>query len=122
MKQYSILFLFCVQSLLAFKVPVPNVKFGYENKNIFKMDFNFREAEKSLKKTLLSLAIIPLLLASTPSSAYADDANPIQSYYWGVGCFWHTQHEFINAEKTILGRTDEQLTVRKNFISVCEWL
>jgi hypothetical protein len=27
-------------------------------------------------------------------------------YYFGAGCFWHMQYEFIQAERTILGRTD----------------
>ena len=30
--------------------------------------------------------------------------------YFGVGCFWHVQHEFVEAEKSILGRSDKQLT------------
>lgn len=30
--------------------------------------------------------------------------------YFGVGCFWHVQHEFVDAERSILGRPDEQLT------------
>ena len=30
--------------------------------------------------------------------------------YFGVGCFWHVQHEFVNAEKLILGRSDKQVT------------
>jgi hypothetical protein len=111
MKQCSLVFLFCVHSLLAFKVPVPQIKFGYESKNIFKTEFSVKEVEVSLKNTLLSMAIIPFLLSSSPSSAFADEAKDVQ-VYWGVGCFWHTQHEFINAEKTLLGRTDEQLTVR----------
>lgn len=29
---------------------------------------------------------------------------------WGNGCFWHVQHELIQAEKKILGRTDDELT------------
>jgi len=60
------------------------------------------------------MAIIPLMLAASPSSAFADEAKDVQ-VYWGVGCFWHTQHEFINAEKTLLGRTDEQLTSRAGY-------
>ena len=30
--------------------------------------------------------------------------------YFGVGCFWHVQHEFVEAEKNILGRTNKELT------------
>lgn len=30
--------------------------------------------------------------------------------YFGVGCFWHVQHEFVDAEKQILKRADNELT------------
>ena len=30
--------------------------------------------------------------------------------YFGAGCFWHFQHEFIEAERQILKRNDESLT------------
>jgi peptide methionine sulfoxide reductase MsrA len=36
-----------------------------------------------------------------------DNTIPV---YFGVGCFWHVQHEFVNAEKTILGRTNKELS------------
>jgi len=32
--------------------------------------------------------------------------------YFGCGCFWHVQHEFVEAEKRILGRSDQELTAR----------
>lgn len=31
--------------------------------------------------------------------------------YFGVGCFWHVQHELVGAERKILSRGDDQLTV-----------
>ena len=33
--------------------------------------------------------------------------------YFGVGCFWHVQHEFVEAERSLLDRTDGELTVLK---------
>ena len=33
----------------------------------------------------------------------------------GCGCFWHVQHEFVQAERNILGRTDGQLTSRAGY-------
>ena len=27
-----------------------------------------------------------------------------------MGCFWHVQHEFVEAEKKILGRTNSEVT------------
>lgn len=35
--------------------------------------------------------------------------------YFGVGCYWHIQHEFVQAERDILGRTDLQLTARTGY-------
>jgi hypothetical protein len=35
---------------------------------------------------------------------------PLEDVYFGVGCFWHIQHEFIQAERDLLGRGDAQLT------------
>lgn len=35
--------------------------------------------------------------------------------YFGVGCYWHIQHEFVQAERSILGRTDPQLTSRAGY-------
>jgi len=32
------------------------------------------------------------------------------SLYFGVGCFWHIQHEFVMAERSILERDDRHLT------------
>lgn len=40
--------------------------------------------------------------AASPTSAV-----PV---YFGVGCFWHVQHEFVVAEQKILSRSSNQLT------------
>lgn len=42
------------------------------------------------------------LLAALCGISAAQD--PSISVYFGSGCFWHVQHEFIKAEETILGR------------------
>jgi hypothetical protein len=33
-----------------------------------------------------------------------------QDVYFGVGCFWHIQHEFVVAERELLRRSDAELT------------
>ena len=99
--------LLLLTSVTALKVSVP--KLNFNNFNAVKI--SMQEIQIDLKKSFLSLAVVPLLLASTSSVAFADEAKDVQQFYWGVGCFWHAQHEFINAEKTVLGRSDEQLTV-----------
>eukprot|EP01035_Chromulina_nebulosa_P017363 gene17363-22911_t len=42
----------------------------------------------------------------------ADQINqsPQVSLYFGVGCFWHVQHEFISWERELLSRSDDQLS------------
>lgn len=35
--------------------------------------------------------------------------------YFGCGCFWHVQHEFVEAERRILGRSDGELTARAGY-------
>jgi len=58
-------------------------------------------------------------LVMIPSSAYAatNTASNLASsakqdvpLYFGVGCFWHVQHEFIKAEERILGRLADDFT------------
>ena len=52
--------------------------------------------------------VASLLLASPqPASA---DAGDLTDVYFGVGCFWHIQHEFVEAERKLLGRGDKELT------------
>lgn len=35
--------------------------------------------------------------------------------YFGCGCFWHVQHEFVEAEKAILGLSDNKVTSRAGY-------
>lgn len=51
------------------------------------------------------MATIPNIAAA---SAAVDDN--LQNVYFGAGCFWHVQHEFVLAERSILGRKDDELT------------
>mmetsp|Transcript_49133 Transcript_49133/g.57392 ORF Transcript_49133/g.57392 Transcript_49133/m.57392 type:complete len:341 (+) Transcript_49133:55-1077(+) len=49
---------------------------------------------------LLQNGLQPIAAAA---AATADENNI--DVYFGCGCFWHVQHEFVEAEKKILGRT-----------------
>ena len=51
-------------------------------------------------------AALPLL--AKPELAAADDE--LIDVYFGCGCFWHVQHEFVEAEKKLLGRGDMEVT------------
>ena len=55
---------------------------------------------------VLSAATLPLLGAPFAAEAAEEDVE----VYFGCGCFWHVQHEFSEAERTILGRGDMELT------------
>lgn len=49
-----------------------------------------------------------------PSLA-ASGGDDIIDVYFGCGCFWHVQHEFVEAERSILGRSDDDLTSRSGY-------
>jgi peptide methionine sulfoxide reductase MsrA len=49
-----------------------------------------------------------------PGIAQAEDPDEIEVYF-GCGCFWHVQHELVEAERRILGRKDMQLTARAGY-------
>lgn len=59
------------------------------------------------------------LVLSGPQDSFAvdgdDDDDELVDAYFGCGCFWHVQHEFVEAERKILGRTDDQLTSRAGY-------
>lgn len=62
----------------------------------------------------LALAFAAPFVAD-PSAAVADGGDVLTDVYFGVGCFWHIQHEFVEAERALLGRSDEQLTSRTGY-------
>eukprot|EP00588_Corethron_pennatum_P013537 CAMPEP_0194279258 /NCGR_PEP_ID=MMETSP0169-20130528/13828_1 /TAXON_ID=218684 /ORGANISM="Corethron pennatum, Strain L29A3" /LENGTH=302 /DNA_ID=CAMNT_0039023659 /DNA_START=101 /DNA_END=1009 /DNA_ORIENTATION=+ len=62
---------------------------------------------------LLASASIMSSLA-LPEPSFADSAELIDVYF-GCGCFWHVQHEFVEAEKKILGRPGGDLTARAGY-------
>ena len=48
----------------------------------------------------------PLMVPPPPATA----AEDLIDVYFGVGCFWHVQHEMVAAEKRYLNRKDDELT------------
>lgn len=65
------------------------------------------------------LTIASTSLALPISSAQALDDNGSEEelidVYFGCGCFWHVQHEFVEAERKILNRNDASLTARTGY-------
>uniref|UniRef100_A0A7S4I4W7 peptide-methionine (S)-S-oxide reductase n=1 Tax=Odontella aurita TaxID=265563 RepID=A0A7S4I4W7_9STRA len=39
----------------------------------------------------------------------------LSKQYFGCGCFWHVQHEFVEAERQILGRSDKEISARAGY-------
>jgi peptide methionine sulfoxide reductase MsrA len=74
-------------------------------------------SRRSLLKNLLaaSLATATITTAgSVPALAAAEDDKDIDVYF-GCGCFWHVQHELVEAERNILGRSDLEITARAGY-------
>lgn len=69
------------------------------------------------KKVATTAAIVTsgsLSLEPNIAVATAGEEEDI-AVYFGCGCFWHVQHELVEAEKTILGRSDNELTARAGY-------
>ncbi|KAL7530811.1 hypothetical protein ACHAXR_006640 [Thalassiosira sp. AJA248-18] len=54
-------------------------------------------------------------LLTNPQPAVAAEDEELIDVYFGCGCFWHVQHEFVEAERRILNRSDDQLTARAGY-------
>eukprot|EP00542_Grammatophora_oceanica_P021100 CAMPEP_0194033354 /NCGR_PEP_ID=MMETSP0009_2-20130614/6087_1 /TAXON_ID=210454 /ORGANISM="Grammatophora oceanica, Strain CCMP 410" /LENGTH=245 /DNA_ID=CAMNT_0038674041 /DNA_START=52 /DNA_END=789 /DNA_ORIENTATION=+ len=75
------------------------------------------------RRSLLSMMLTGLATtvavnggATTPASYAADDSEQkLTNVYFGVGCFWHIQHEFVAAERELLGRDDHTLTSKTGY-------
>eukprot|EP00633_Aureoumbra_lagunensis_P002291 CAMPEP_0197290864 /NCGR_PEP_ID=MMETSP0890-20130614/10277_1 /TAXON_ID=44058 ORGANISM="Aureoumbra lagunensis, Strain CCMP1510" /NCGR_SAMPLE_ID=MMETSP0890 /ASSEMBLY_ACC=CAM_ASM_000533 /LENGTH=266 /DNA_ID=CAMNT_0042763219 /DNA_START=78 /DNA_END=878 /DNA_ORIENTATION=- len=64
---------------------------------------------KATRRTLIGGLVAQHLLA--PVFAAEEELD----VYFGVGCFWHVQHEMAMAEKNILGRSDMELTATAGY-------
>jgi len=73
---------------------------------------NRRAFLSNIATTATSAITSSSIIALNPNRATAatttEDAQ--ENVYFGVGCFWHVQHEFIAAEQTLLGRKDNEVT------------
>ncbi|KAL7470749.1 hypothetical protein ACHAXS_011008 [Conticribra weissflogii] len=75
------------------------------------------DAFSSRRAFLSNLAIASAAsfgIGSNFAPANAADAQ-LQDVYFGAGCFWHVQHEFVEAERKLLNRKDKELTSRTGY-------
>lgn len=49
-------------------------------------------------------------IAGGSSSSGSTSNSKNEAVYFGVGCFWHIQHELVQAERDLLKRSDRELT------------
>jgi peptide methionine sulfoxide reductase MsrA len=60
-------------------------------------------------------ASISVPLISSLQANAVEDNDELIDVYFGCGCFWHVQHEFVEAEKRILNREDSSFTARAGY-------
>lgn len=78
------------------------------------------ESRRSFLGSFVASAAIAPILSTFPTAAAATAAAAAASedlvdVYFGVGCFWHIQHEFVEAERKLLNRSDAELTSRTGY-------
>ena len=61
------------------------------------------------------IAAVPALVAPLTGQPAVAATDELVDVYFGCGCFWHVQHEFVEAERKILGRKDKELTSRAGY-------
>jgi peptide methionine sulfoxide reductase MsrA len=68
--------------------------------------------QNTSRRSLLkkSAALTAALAFGGNNAAFAASDENLTDCYFGVGCFWHIQHEFVDAERKLLGRGDHQLS------------
>jgi len=87
----------------------PSVDARPKGRRSFFVDFSSTASIALLGSSTLA----PLL---TPAIAHAStDDEDLIDVYFGCGCFWHVQHEFVEAEKSILGRSNNKVTSRAGY-------
>jgi hypothetical protein len=93
--------------------------FSFESASMSSITAATITKRKGWKFTLAAaLGVVSVFIAQSAAlnatTAAADDDKLI-SLYFGVGCFWHIQHEFVQAERELLGRNDHELTASTGY-------
>ena len=64
------------------------------------------------RQMLQNVAALTVGTTVLTQPSIASEEDDMIDVYFGCGCFWHVQHEFVEAERKFLGRSDEELTAR----------
>ena len=65
--------------------------------------------------TTASLVTLTTPLQRVQAAELYSSEGELIDVYFGCGCFWHVQHEFVEAERKILNRADSSLTARAGY-------
>ena len=118
----------CINALVSsYTVPSPrpvrtkNTKLQASNNNIndniVNINNNIKSSSGSRKAFLRTIgaSIVSSTAILNPKVAFSEENDKLTDVYFGVGCFWHIQHEFVEAERNLLKRTDIQLTSKTGY-------
>jgi peptide methionine sulfoxide reductase MsrA len=80
----------------------------------------FIEDRRTLLQRSANVVLSSLLGVAVSQSTHILPANALEEdelveVYFGCGCFWHVQHEFVQAEMKYLDRTDTKLSSRAGY-------
>lgn len=79
---------------------------------------NIQNRRNFFFNSLSTAAAVTTLISpqvSLAEEATSSASSPLTDVYFGVGCYWHIQHEFVEAERKLLNRSDSQLTSRTGY-------
>jgi peptide methionine sulfoxide reductase MsrA len=81
------------------------LSFNHGLKNFQRHVTSFGDQFRKTTKAVACALPLALLISASPASAA--EGTP---FYFGVGCFWHVQHEFVKTEQSVMSRGDSEIT------------
>jgi len=81
-----------------------------------KASTNTQLSAKNNRRGFIASTVAATVAAlSIPQPSFAAGESDLVDVYFGVGCYWHIQHEFVEAERKFLSRADNELTSRTGY-------
>jgi peptide methionine sulfoxide reductase MsrA len=72
-------------------------------------------SRRQLLQNVITNAAFVIAPCTSPRPSMATEGNEPIEVWFGCGCFWHVQHEFLEAERKLLGRSNAELTSRAGY-------